>query len=73
MKILILAAGQGKRLRPFTNDIPKCMVNYKNKPIIDYIISSAKSLGINDIAVVAGYKKNVLEKCYLKKMLVEKC
>ncbi len=66
MKILILAAGQGKRLRPFTNDIPKCMVNYKNKPIIDYIISSAKSLGINDIAVVAGYKKNVLEK-YLKK------
>ena len=66
MKILILAAGQGKRLRPLTNDIPKCMVKYKNKPIIDYIINSAKSFGINDIAVVSGYKKNVLKK-YLKK------
>ena len=62
MKILILAAGQGKRLRPLTNDIPKCMVKYKNKPIIDYIINSAKSFGINDIAVVSGYKKNVLKK-----------
>ena len=62
MKILILAAGQGKRLRPLTNDIPKCMVKYKNKPIIDYIINSAKNFGINDIAVVSGYKKNVLKK-----------
>ena len=65
MKVLILAAGQGKRLRPLTKDIPKCMVSYKNKPIIDYIINTAKNFGINDIAVVCGYKKNVLKK-YLK-------
>ena len=65
MKVLVLAAGQGKRLRPLTNDIPKCMVSYKNKPIIDYIINTVKNFGINDIAVVCGYKKNVLKK-YLK-------
>ena len=65
MKVLVLAAGQGKRLRPLTNDIPKCMVSYKNKPIIDYIINTSKNFGINDIAVVCGYKKYVL-KNYLK-------
>jgi len=66
MKMLILAAGQGKRLRPFTDNIPKCMVKYKNKPIIDHILQAAKSCGIEEIAIVTGYKKNVLEE-YLKK------
>ena len=69
MKILVLAAGQGKRLRPLTNDIPKCMVSYKNKPIIDYIINTAKSSGINKIAVVSGYKKNILKKHLDKSLL----
>ncbi len=62
MKMIILAAGQGTRLRPLTNDIPKCMVKYENKPIIDYIIQVAKECSINNIAVVNGYKKEVLEK-----------
>jgi len=66
MKMIILAAGQGTRLRPLTNDKPKCMVEYKNKPIIDYIIEVAKKCNIDDIAVVNGYKKDVLEG-YLKK------
>lgn len=66
MKILILAAGQGKRLKPYTNLVPKCMVKYKNKPIIDYIINSAKFFDVNDIAIVSGYKKNILKE-YLNK------
>jgi L-glutamine-phosphate cytidylyltransferase len=65
MKMLILAAGQGKRLRPLTDNIPKCMVRYKDKPIIDHIIETAKRCGIEEIAVVSGYKKNILEE-YLK-------
>lgn len=65
MKMIILAAGQGTRLRPLTNDKPKCMVEYKNKPIIDYILETSMSCGIEDIAVVNGYKKDVLEE-YLK-------
>ena len=66
MKMIILAAGQGKRLRPLTDNIPKCMVKYKNKPIIDHILQAAKSCGIEEIAIVTGYKKNVLEE-HLKK------
>jgi len=65
MKIIILAAGQGTRLRPLTNDKPKCMVNYNGKPIIDYILDAAEICDIKDISIVDGYKKDVLEE-YLK-------
>lgn len=60
--MIILAAGEGKRLRPLTNEIPKCMVKYNGIPIIDYAIRSAKSCGINKIAVVGGFKINILKK-----------
>lgn len=62
MKAIVLAAGQGIRLQPLTNDMPKCMVPFKGKPIIDYIIDSLKMAGIEDISIVDGYKKEVLEK-----------
>ena len=65
MKLIVLAAGKGERLRPLTNDRPKCMVEYKKKPIIDYIIKCAKDCKIKDIAVVGGYKKKILQS-YLK-------
>lgn len=60
MKVIILAAGQGTRLRPLTDDKPKCMVEYNNKPIINYILDTIKSCGINDMAIVDGYKRDVL-------------
>lgn len=62
MKMIILAAGQGTRLRPLTNNKPKCMVEYNEKPIIDYILDAANQSNIRDIAVVNGYKKEVLER-----------
>lgn len=60
MKMIILAAGQGIRLKPYTDDRPKCMVEYRNRPIIDYILETADAAGISDIAVVNGYRKDVL-------------
>ena len=65
MKMIILAAGQGTRLRPLTNDKPKCMVKYRKKPIIDYILKTAKECNIKDIAIISGYKEDVLKE-YLK-------
>jgi L-glutamine-phosphate cytidylyltransferase len=65
LKVIIVAAGQGARLRPLTNDKPKCMVEYNNKPIINYILETVKKCNINNIAIVNGYKKEVLE-AYLK-------
>ena len=60
MKLIILAAGEGKRLRPLTNSVPKCLVEYNGRPIIDYILKTARDCGIKDIAVVNGYKKGKL-------------
>ena len=65
MKALILAAGFGKRLMPLTKNNPKCMVEYKNKKIIDYIFEALKENNIHEIAVVGGYLSNVLHD-YLK-------
>jgi choline kinase len=57
----MVAAGQGTRLRPLTNDKPKCMVEYNGKPIINYILDAAETCDIKNIAIVNGYKKNILE------------
>jgi len=65
LKVIILAAGQGKRLRPLTDDRPKCMVEYNGKAIIDYILQSMKKCALHDIAIVGGYKIDVLKE-YLK-------
>jgi choline kinase len=60
MRAIILAAGQGTRLRPLTDDRPKCMVEYRDKKIIDYILDSMQECNINDINIVNGYKSEVL-------------
>lgn len=62
MKMIILAAGQGTRLRPLTNNKPKCMVEYNGVPLIDTILRTAEKCNIKDIAIVGGYKKEVLQK-----------
>ena len=62
MKMIILAAGEGTRLRPLTENIPKCMVKFKGKPIIEYILEAAYNSGINDVTIVDGYKSDVLQK-----------
>jgi len=53
----ILAAGEGSRLRPFTEDMPKVMLPVGNKPIIEYLIESLRKCGIREIILVVGYKK----------------
>lgn len=57
MKAIILAAGEGKRLRPFTETIPKVMLPVANKPIIHHVVDSLVANGIAEIIIVVGYKK----------------
>lgn len=57
MKAVILAAGEGKRLRPFTETIPKTMLPVGNKPIMEHVVDAIVENGINDIIIVIGYKK----------------
>lgn len=61
MKGIILAAGQGVRLRPLTDDRPKCMVPYLGRPLIDHILEVFGRCSISPIVVVTGYCSNILE------------
>lgn len=54
---VILAAGEGQRLRPFTVTKPKAMLSVADKPILAYVIESLAQNGIRNIVLVAGYKK----------------
>ncbi len=62
MKVIILAAGQGTRLRPLTDDRPKCMVEVNGKSMIERQLDVMRGCGIKDedITIVAGYRSDVL-------------
>ena len=60
MQAVILAGGEGHRLRPLTRSRPKVLLPVANRPIIDYVIDSLVVNGIRDIIVVAGYRKEQL-------------
>jgi len=62
VKSIILAAGQGARLRPLTDDRPKCLVEYKGKALIDYILDAHRFAGISDIVIVKGCKAEKLSR-----------
>ncbi len=55
MKAIILAAGQGTRLKKYTKDLPKGMLSFFGKTIIERQIELYKSCGINDIIIVKGF------------------
>jgi len=58
MQAVILAAGEGQRLRPFTANKPKVMIKVANKPILEFVVEALRDAGILDIIMVVGYKKS---------------
>ena len=64
MNAIILAAGMGTRLRPLTNDRPKCLVAVNGVPMVERQVQFLKEKGIDDITLISGYKAEALE--YLK-------
>jgi UDP-N-acetylglucosamine diphosphorylase / glucose-1-phosphate thymidylyltransferase / UDP-N-acetylgalactosamine diphosphorylase / glucosamine-1-phosphate N-acetyltransferase / galactosamine-1-phosphate N-acetyltransferase len=54
---VILAAGEGLRLWPFTLNKPKSMIFIAGKPIIRYVIESLAANGIRDIIIIVGHKR----------------
>ena len=55
MKAIILAAGIGKRLRPLTNKVPKCLIEINGRPILSYLIENFLHYGVKDIIFAVGY------------------
>jgi choline kinase len=55
MKAIILSAGQGKRLLPLTEEVPKCLLPVRGKKLIEWQIDALHRCGVDDITVVTGY------------------
>jgi bifunctional UDP-N-acetylglucosamine pyrophosphorylase/glucosamine-1-phosphate N-acetyltransferase len=55
LKAIILAAGEGKRMRPLTYEKPKVMLPLVGKPIIEHLLGNIKEVGISDFIFVVGY------------------
>ena len=56
-KAIIIAAGKGMRLRPFTHYLPKSLLNIGKKTIIDTQIENYNFFKIKNISIIVGYKK----------------
>ncbi len=61
MKAVIMAGGEGSRLRPLTCNRPKPMVPIANKPVMEHIIELLKKYGIKDIAVTLAYMPEIIK------------
>ena len=64
MQAVILAAGEGTRLRPKTATKPKPMVRVAGKPILSYCFDTLREIGITDVVVVVGYKQDKITDYY---------
>lgn len=63
---IILAGGKGERLRPYTNDRPKPMVEINDRPILSYILEQIKRAGVEEVVIACSYLHEVIEE-YLGK------
>lgn len=61
MKAVILAAGQGQRLRPHTDTVPKALVRVHGKPIIEHTLAALRDAGVTNVSAVGGWKSETLE------------
>jgi len=55
--VIIIAAGLGSRLKKYTDNLPKCMLNFAGKTLLQRQIEAFKINGLNKISVIRGFKK----------------
>ena len=58
VKPILLAAGIGERLRPFTNILPKCLMPIDGVPLLEYWLASMQQLGMYDVLVNVHYRSS---------------
>ena len=61
MKAIILAAGRGSRLKPYTKESPKCLTELGGMTLIERQLQTLRNQGIDDIIIITGYKSDQLK------------
>jgi len=61
MKAVILAAGEGARMGPFTASVPKVMIPVGNRPILEYPVQALVANGVRDLVFVVGYRRERIQ------------
>lgn len=61
MKAIILAAGRGSRMKNLTDERPKCLVELRGKSLLDWQLEALHEAGVADVAIVTGYKRELLD------------
>lgn len=61
---VILCGGLGKRLRPVSSDTPKVMVEFEDRPFLDFVIEGLEHYGVRRVVLCTGYKAEWLEDYY---------
>jgi len=73
MKAVILAAGQGTRIRSVHGEHPKCLIEVDNSTILDHQLDALSMVGINDVAIVIGYEKEqIIAHVNVRQLLTQK-
>ena len=57
MECVVLAAGEGKRMRPLTARRPKVMLPVANRPMMEILVLAARDAGITNFVFVVGYRE----------------
>lgn len=60
-RAIIIAAGKGRRLMPYTDEMPKCLVPVGDRPILAWQLEAFRSVGVRDIVIIRGYLGHVLD------------
>ncbi|MDI6860169.1 MAG: sugar phosphate nucleotidyltransferase, partial [Methanocellales archaeon] len=60
LKAVILAAGEGTRMRPLTQNRPKVMLPVGNKPILEHIMLAVRDAGISEFVFIVGYRSDTI-------------
>src|SRR5256885_1880456 len=61
MKAVILAAGEGARMGPFTASVPKVMIPVGNRPLLESVVQALVENGVRDLVFVVGYRRERIQ------------
>jgi len=59
---IVLCAGRGGRLSPLTDTLPKCLLTFDGKTILERCLDGLRKAGVGDIFLVVGYRRELIER-----------